>query len=88
MTTATVRTQFLPATDTRGSRYRVTDEQTRAQRTYPTDFAVRDMHETAAGRFAREVLGMTLPTIDYADGRQPMRGYRFTLTDRGTENDG
>lgn len=88
MTTATVRTQFLPATDTLGSRYRVTDERTRVQRTYPADYAVRDMHETAAGRFARDALGMTLPTIEYADGRQPTRGYRFTLTDRGTGNDG
>jgi hypothetical protein len=85
-TRTTVRTRRIPPTDTTGTRYRVTDERTRVQRTYPADYSVRDMHATAAERFAHDALGMTAPTIDYADGRQPSRGYRFTLTERMPSN--
>lgn len=76
-----VRTEFIGPTDTRGSRYRVTAEDgTRRVRTYPADYSVRDMHETAAGRFAADALGMMKPpTIEYADGRPLVRGFRFAV---------
>lgn len=84
----TVRTTFLGATDTRGSRYRVTAEDgSRRTRTYSTDFAVRDMHETAALRFAGEVLGIHPARIDYADGRMPQGGYRFAIARQNPAED-
>lgn len=78
-TTTTVRTSYVPATDTTGSAILVTESPSRRQRRYPYDYAVRDVHEYAAGRFAREVCGMVSPVIEYDDGRQPSRGYRFTI---------
>lgn len=79
--TTTVRTSYVSPTDTTGARIRVTEAGTRRQRSYPYEYAARDVHDYAAGRFAREVCGMVAPVIEYADGIQPSRGYRFTITD-------
>lgn len=77
--TTTVRTTYLSPTNTTGAAILVTESVTRRQRRYPFDYAARDVHEAAAGRFAREVIGMTAPVIEYDDGRQPGRGYRFAI---------
>jgi hypothetical protein len=79
--TTTVRTSYVSPTDTAGAFIRVTEAGTRRQRTYPYDYGARDVHEYAAGRFAREICGMSEPAIEYADGRQPHRGYRFAITE-------
>lgn len=45
MATVTARTKYISATDTRGSRYRVTAEG--RTRTFPFDYAARDARESA-----------------------------------------
>lgn len=79
--TTTVRTTYLSPTNTTGAAILVTESVTRRQRRYPFDYAARDVHEASAGRFAREVLGMSAPVIEYAIGRPPMRGYRLIITE-------
>lgn len=80
----TVSAVFVPATDTAGSKIRVTESPTRRMRTYPfpMEASLSDIYTVCVERFAREVIGLTFPVIDYADGRKPSRGYRFTVWER------
>lgn len=79
--TFTIRTVYVPATDTAGSRIRVRDTTNgaRRERTYGYDYGASDPHVSAVARYAREFLGMEDPNIS-TGGTPYGRGYVFTLT--------
>lgn len=80
--TVRVRTAYVPATDTTGSRVRVVETLTRRQRSYPFPYDARDAHEACVRAYAREVLGIAVPVVTEDQAARPVRrGYRYLVTE-------
>lgn len=81
-TTIQIRTQKIPATDSRGARIKVElknfDNWT--GKSYPFDFSAVDPHHAAVAEYVTGVLGLRPPfTIAKGDLRRSGTGYFFTV---------
>lgn len=79
----TIRTRYLKATDTRGSRIRVElvrDGEPAASRVVAYDYAVDNAHLAAAARFA-DSLGLGALSVRFARETRSGRGNVYALSE-------